>query len=475
MKKLFAAILALGLIIAVSGTASAADVKFGGSYYVAGVYDNNPSLKENSYSRAYFFQRIRLEPVFKIAEGLTFTARMDAMEQNWDVNRRGTSNYYVNGVSKTVNAGYVGKVALSDDSKNFDWERGYVDFATGIGQFTVGYISAAKWGTDFADSETTRPRIKLTKKLGPMILIAIYEKQTENNSLKLVDADKDAYYLAGIYPFKGGQAGVLYGYVVTNTGRPGTDLVWANVDTAADTTYGKAWSSQKLHLIEPMMKATFGPVYVEAEIDYFFGKAAEFERVEVPAGTVIAKPDLDFDSWAAYLMAKTNMGPATFGAQVGWAKGDKDPKDNKIENAIGGGGDWNPALILMNSDLDTWSGGDVNTSNSGKSNFLLFNIFGDYKVTPKFSMGAAFTYAKNDTKNWEAVKGGPLTINTYKEYVSDELGYELDVTATYKLYDNLTYMVGAGYLWTGDAFKKTDANAKVDNDYILMNKLTLSF
>ncbi len=59
--------------------------------------------------------------------------------------------------------------------------------------------------------------------------------------------------------------------------------------------------------------------------------------------------------------------------------------------------------------------------------------------------------------------------------VSDKLGTEFDVTATYKLYDNLSYMVGAGYLWTGDYFKGANANAKVDNDYMLMNKLTLSF
>jgi len=36
-------------------------------------------------------------------------------------------------------------------------------------------------------------------------------------------------------------------------------------------------------------------------------------------------------------------------------------------------------------------------------------------------------------------------------------------------------MVGTGYLWTGDWYKMGVANAKVGNDYILINKLTLSF
>ncbi len=419
MKKLFAALLALGLIVAVSGTASAVDVKFGGSYYVVGVYDDNPSLQDSDtgYSRAYFYQRIRLQPVFKIAEGLTFTARMDAMEGNWDIDRS--------------------KLDSGGGNTGFDWERGYVTFNTGIGVFDVGYQAAAVWGTTFADNETTRPRIKLTTKLGPMTLLAIYEKRTENGiKTTRTDADYDFYYLAGIYPFKGGSVGLLSGYGANNTGRP-------------------TGGGQKLYLLEPMMKATFGPVYVEAEVDYFFGKAFDSEIPGVA--------DKDFDSWAAYIMAKMNFGPATIGAQVGWAMGDDDAADDKVHNAIGGGVDWNPALILMNDDLATWSGygaTNYNTANSGKNNFLMFNIFGDYKVTPKFSLGAALTYAKADETpaGWDS-----------------DYGTEFDVTATYKLYDNLTYMVGAGYLFTGDYYKGLNGTGKVDDDYILMNKLTLSF
>jgi hypothetical protein len=55
------------------------------------------------------------------------------------------------------------------------------------------------------------------------------------------------------------------------------------------------------------------------------------------------------------------------------------------------------------------------------------------------------------------------------------MGLEFDVTAKYKIYDNLTYMVGAGYLWTGDYFKGTNSANAVGNDYLLMNRLSLSF
>ena len=164
-------------------------------------------------------------------------------------------------------------------------------------------------------------------------------------------------------------------------------------------------------------------------------------------------------------MAKTNLGPASFGALVGWSKGEDTDADVTV--GPGKGADFNPALILFNDDLNTWSGGDINTNGGGTANsgindgYLILNIFADYKVTPKFSLGSALTYAKADK---------PQIAGQDKEY-----GTELDITATYKIYDNLSYMVGAGYLWTGDWFMKGVAGANTENDYILMNKLTLTF
>ncbi len=423
MKKLFAVLLALGLIVAFSATASAVDVKFSGSYYVVGVYDDNPSLAENAYSRAYFYQRIRIMPVFTIAEGLTFTARMDAMEGAWD-----------------TSTAIGGRAARASGDRNFDWERGWVTFKTGIGQFDAGFMSGGAWGTLWADSEGVRARIKYTGKFGPVLLIAIFEQNTEGNTVAAphyVDADSSAYYLAPIYMFKGGSAGILYGYINAATPRPA-----ANYKIAKQILY-------------PYMKATFGPVYVEAEVNYIFGE----NDYDYPHTAV------DYKGWGAYLMAKTNMGPASIGAQVGWSKGEDTDADVTV--GPGKGADWNPALMLFNDELNTWSGGDINTNAGGGANsnindgYLIFNVFADYKVTPKFSLGSALTWAKADKAQ---------IAEQDKEY-----GVEFDVTATFKIYDNLSYMVGAGYLWTGDWFKKGVAGATVENDYILMNKLTLNF
>ena len=435
MKKFLIVLLSLGLIAAFGMTASAADVKFGGSYYVVGFYDNNDRLQDTgkAYSRAAFYQRVRLEPVFQIAEGLTFTARMDALEKQWgNTNWKSTTVVDGDTTSSRKNPGGTSKI-----QENFEFERGYVTFKTAIGQFQIGYQAAGTWGTVFADSGTTRPRILYITAAGPVTILALYEKVFEADTSTVTgyagkaDADDDFQALAGIYGFKGGSAGLLWYH-----------LRYANTRVSGYRT--------TLNVLAPYVKAQFGPVYVESEALYTFGK-----NVEMDSGG----GDIDRSGWAAYLMAKTNLGPAYVGAQVGWSAGDDGSDPTKNKSGYGGGADWNPALILMNNDLNTWKAGGVNTANSGKANFLLYNVFGGFNPTPKLNLQLALTIAEADKTT----------------YVSKKMGTELDVTATYKIYDNLSYMVGAGYLWTGDYFKGTNSANVIGNDYVLLNKLSLSF
>jgi hypothetical protein len=126
------------------------------------------------------------------------------------------------------------------------------------------------------------------------------------------------------------------------------------------------------------------------------------------------------------------------------------------------------ALILGNDQLQTWknSGNGYSAANlvgfdSGKNNSIMYSIFGGFNPSPKLNLEAMVVSATRD----KLLAGE----------VSKDMGIEFDVTAKYKVYDNLSYMVGAGYLWTGDYFKGTNSNNAIGNDYLLMNKLTLSF
>jgi hypothetical protein len=75
---------------------------------------------------------------------------------------------------------------------------------------------------------------------------------------------------------------------------------------------------------------------------------------------------------------------------------------------------------------------------------------------------ASVSYATADKK--------PSAAWLYNDY-----GYEVDLTATYKITNNLSYMLGAGYLFTGKYFKGTSETNQIGNNYLVINKLTLIF
>lgn len=80
-----------------------------------------------------------------------------------------------------------------------------------------------------------------------------------------------------------------------------------------------------------------------------------------------------------------------------------------------------------------------------------------------------FSYALADSKTHPYMGYG------FPEMVSNVYGTGIDLTATYKITNNLSYMLGAGYLFTGAYFKGWDDTAEVPDSYLPLNKLTLTF
>jgi len=444
MKKLLVALLSLGLIVAFAMTASAQpSVKFSGQYYVVGVYDDNRGLADTGkYSRAVFWTRTRVQTDFQVAEGLKFTTRFDAFERQWGSVNRSSST--------TEDKSNSGKISSTNVTlqENLEMEWAYVTFATRVGNVVVGYMDADEWGTGFGDIPGSRPRAKLVGKVGPLTYIVAYEKVYEADTTMytttpsgLTGADWDNYAAAVIYGWKGGEAGFLAKYVDAHGNAPAANF------------------ATQQYVAIPYMKATFGPVYVEGEVIYVFGKARKYDSGK---GT-----DIDKDGLGAYVLARVNLGPAYVGGQFGYSSGQDPNKADKDTTGPISTTSWNPCLMFGNHNYTAYvygnSIGGVGTPSysSNKQNIVLYNIFGGFNVTPKLNLEAAVSMMEAD----KAPAG----------YVSKSYGTEVDFSATYKIYDNLTYMVGAGYLITGDFFKGTNSANKIGNDYMVMNKLTLNF
>jgi len=442
MKKFCVALLTAAMVAGSALCASAMDVKFSGSYYVQGMYADNWKLGDEdagTTNSADYGQRLRMQTDFKVAEGLTFTTRFDALEGIWG------SSFGTYG-DRTYDRSNNGA-----DENNISFDRAYVTFAVPFGQFKVGRASSTNWGTLFGNNDFDSDQIMYIGNFGNVEVGALVEKLAESYDPTAVnnvdDGDGDNYHVWGRYKWNTGIAGLkaMYGRNAS-----GTSYV-----TGAPINY-----IDKTLTLQPYAQATFGPVFVEAEINWI----AWGER-EADAPGVL---DRDYDNgFNAYVHAKYDMGPAYFGGLYAYSAG-QDPDETAanggdVTAGPAGGLIWNPTLIMWNEFTNKWLGnlGTANTAGTGDSmaNAHLFQLYAGYKPMPKLDLKASVAYAMADDE--------PTGYD-------DVYGTELDLTAAYKIYDNLTYTVGAGYLWAGDYFEGA-ANGTNDDTYLLMHRLDLTF
>lgn len=458
MKKLWIVLLSVALIMAFAMPVCAADVKFSGSYVIQGYYENNRSLGKDAYAGSSLmntWQRLRMQADFKVQEGLSLTVQADIMDKIWGAPRN--SSTYAPG-----NYGNVYYYSDSGEAENIHFNQVYVSANLAGGLLRVGYQRQGQFGTAFGDygDYAYGPRVRYDYFIGPWTLIALYDKSEASqyysslgpagnigNPLYQVDQAQDSYVLAFVYNWAKGNTGLLYKHLVDSR-NAGTNPV-----PATDTGYKRLWE-----IFDPYVKAQIGPVYLEAEAIYITGKT---RKAETSAGY-----DQTKDTLSAYVSATFDFAPMYAGATLVYVAGDDVNTTDKDEAGWPGMIDFNPCLMLFNFDLARWNGGMGPSNNfmaAGITNAKLGQIFFGVKPIPKLDVRASFTMAKADK---DVVSSGQIS----KDY-----GSEFDITATYKIYDNLSYMVGFGYLWAGDFWKGSNAAIGIDNDYLVTHKLTLTF
>jgi hypothetical protein len=362
---------------------------------------------------------------------------------------------------------------LAED-QNIAFDVVYIDYTSTIGRFKVGYMPDYYFGTVFADNASAiyNGQIQYSLPVGPFTVLAGYAKVVDNswsavsinswNGLNRLNAtrtdrDWDSYRLGGIYNFKGGETGILFRW----------DRDATNRGKAADGDFGDSYLSN-VYVIDPYVKAKIGPVALQAELLYYFGDAAKYE------GYVTGETNVSISALSVFLDATANFGMFNFGGSFAYLSGDDPSTPDKLEGYLGindGGLDWNPCLIMFNNEtISYWQGGiaghDDKWVNYRMNNAWFFQGRIGIQPTPQFDAVLSISYALADKK---ALWGYPTTGGTY--------GTEVDLTGTYKITNNLSYMLGFGYLFTGDFFKGYDTGSvnKVCDDFIVINKLTLSF
>jgi hypothetical protein len=392
---------------------------------------------EPNPSTAFYYQRLRVRTDFVVSPGLTLVTRFDAMERVWGGGRS---------TPGTTSAADSAGTRAENENIAFDWA--YIDYVSPIGIFDVGLMEDGRTGTVFGNSYTTLGRIKWKNTFGPVTIAADITK-SKDQSLSAVtstatatDTDNDKYGLEGIYTWKDGKAGMKVTYYRYAENRQSAN------------------NKKTYFLFTPYTIAKIGPVDIQAEINYATGNYQEYDQ---PSSST----DVKLDNLSGWIDATANFGMTYFGGTIAYVSGD-DPntKDRQEGGTLNGGQDWNPCLILFNYyDRTYWVGGlagNATSSNSGPmSNAWFYQGRAGVKPIVDLDIMASLSYANVDKKPAGFVGG------TY--------GTEVDLTGTYKITNNLSYMLGIGYLFTGDYFKGTAGTSQVSDDYMVINKLTLTF
>ena len=468
MKKFWLVLLSLGLVMAFSVSAFAVDVKIGAEYYVGGLYLNKISVDDGfqdfqgrtgslNPSTAFFFQRLRVGTDFVVSPCLKLVTQFDAMERVWGGARANTWQ-------ANQDYAFSESAGTRAETENIAMRLAYIDYTSPIGLFKVGYMEDYTFGTVWADRASGVPagQIQYFMQSGPFVGFAGYAKETDNsysavssgswywlNNLNATrtDRDLDSYRIAGIYNFKGGETGLL--------------LLWNRDATQRGQASGPYLSN--IFLLDPFVKAKIGPVAIQAELLWFTGDAAKYEG---------SGPTISVNHLNAFVDATANFGMFYAGGSVAYVQG-QNPNDigSKVEGGmapLSGGLDWNPCLIMFNTQTAGYWVGPIYGHNGSVLDNEMMNAWfgqlrGGIKPTPQWDIMASVAYAQADQKP-TGFTGG-----TY--------GTEIDLTGTYKITNNLSYMLGAGYLFTGDYFKGENlgSSAKTTDDFILINKLTLNF
>ncbi len=161
--------------------------------------------------------------------------------------------------------------------------------------------------------------------------------------------------------------------------------------------------------------------------------------------TVASTPDLDLSGWAAHIDANIAPGPFKVGVVAGIGSGDDNATDDKLETFFApSGASYIQSHIFFQNGENTYAPtiltgtGLLNTQN-GKletlSNVTWAGLYGDYKVNPDLTLGAKIaTFMQTET------------IGTQ----DDKIGNEVDLTANYMIYKNLSLLAFAAWFMPDD-------------------------
>ncbi|MBU0682353.1 MAG: hypothetical protein KKD73_13130 [Proteobacteria bacterium] len=450
MKKILSTVAALGLVAGMATAAQALEFSVSGYYFVEGAHlssgDGNgvvTTVEDSGLSGLtdgvttdkevgnddYYMHEFVIRPVMKVNDKVVMKAKVYLATDKFGDDATGS--------------------AFGNDGDSINFHHLFMEYTSPIGMLRVGRTSAGLWQGDFLSSDANANRIMyfpnfLPKPLGACVFI---QKSAENDSAagnSSVDEDSDLYEASAWYKTKDLVAALAYDYYDFNQ------------TTTADSSR---------HRIKGYYNQNFSNIYAEMEFSYDWGT--------IDSDTV-GVADQDVDTFALMADVGMTISKLDVGMLFFYASGDDDNTDTDRESAMGYvyttglGEQFQPYQILTGRHTGMLSTDVVNSNNNMEmAGVMSLGVHADFAVTDKINLHTAVAYAQADVDEFNGVD------------IDEEYGWEIDLGASYKLMDNLTYSVDFGYLMAGDFFKGYDivANATTDAEdvYVLNHRLSMEF
>jgi hypothetical protein len=487
MRKAFLALLAgFALILAFSVPGQAQDVgkylgkadfNIRGDYWIAGgSNDNNFDFDDDIHdARRYLYQRFRwwLDTSFEGKYGATF-----GFEHDWIWGSNVTQTGY------GPNAG-VNDPARGDDLNNTKLKHAYIWFLIpgtpvkvqaglqGFGGLDPNNIMYAR--DDYFGVRLDAPIIK-----NVLNVSGWWIKLNEGEGSILTGSTASPYNLYDLDPTRNyhGDRDDADLYLIDIKGsltkwfRFGTYHQWVHVaeggqhwlDFASNASrqLGGRWGARMIagdylwHGLHFAIEPTIGglPVYFRAHGNYFWGMTDEGDN-DVPAPVAGYVDVVDPRGWAVLAHAGVKPGPFDIGVRFAWFSG-ADPTKRRWHG-------WSSVdafhgqFELFEGGYKSWSQG-WSTYTGAPRGHAYVALDATWQATKQLALNllAGYIWATDDMdKPFAALIKPNGNFNDSKE-----LGWEIDLTATYKIYPNLTLDLIGAYFFAGKGLDHNFAAAR---------------
>ncbi len=428
MKKVLSTALALGLVAGIASTAAAYDkFEISGYYSIDGNYIGNASKNgvgtgvdlgvdgvDQDASSAWFESDFRLYPTLTINDKTKIKAEIRLL-------------------SDSVWGHDTNHLATADGGVDID--KLYMQYDSPVGTVLIGRVPWGSYGySKFGNSAGREDGIIWATNFlaKPYTLSLAYVKYDEADlaDKDITDGDSDWYSVHLDYK--------------TDTTVAGARLIYidnAFTDTAVDgDRQHDDWR------VQGYAKVNFDNLFVGTEITHKFGD------YETDGGA-----DMDDDSWAVMVEAGGKFDALDATLSYWYLSGDDDADDEDESFGLAGN-DWQPLMIMTGEEA-----GVLNAKDGATVYNALASALGQHMIV------ASFGYTVDDKLSLNsAIGGGWLEEDAGGD---DDLGWEVNVGAAYKLLDNLTYSLNFGYWDAGDAIVD---NLNTEEDDVMMVKNTLN-